>query len=372
MDMQVARFREVLGLLKPAVAHKTSIKSLEYIMLKDGKAIATDLNTMVILEVPEADLTSLVPLKDVTKVLQYVHGGELLHIESNSGALALSWPDGSASFPVLGPETFPDVPEFIPETEATINIDALIPALVMVLPYAAKEDSRPILKGVTLILGEPIEVAAGDGFRMADQVLPLSFPKNVITIVPGSSVAVLKHLWEKSPRTPPPSDTLMPVIMAKKYAKVAHDGKTGLRFQFDKNTTAIVKLVSGTPPDWLKLIPKEEPILQAQILASELELAVRRVMAVALEEKGIVRIVFNDDTATVSAKKDDHEVQSSIKVLNCQGAPNRVALNVSYLLSYLSGKQGIISLSWTGKAAPVALRSRNEPRVLIMPMSAKD
>jgi len=372
MDIQVARFREMLELLKPAVARNSKIKSLESVLLKDGQAIATDLETMVVIEVPEADLTSLVPFKDVVKVLQFTPGRELLHVKSKPGKLFLSWPDGSATFPVEDPGTFPDVPEFVPETEKSLNVDILIPALGTVLPYAATGTDRPVLNGVTLILGDPIEVAAGDGFRMADQVVPLSFPKNIITIIPSSSVAVLKHLWEKTPRTPPPAEALVPVLMAKKYAMVAHDGKLGLRFQFENNTAAIIHLVSGNPPDWLKLVPKEEPILQVHVMAEDLEVAVRRVMGVAQDESGIVRIAFKDDKATVSAKSEGQKVENSFKTMDSSGTPNRFALNVSYLLRYLSGKQGIVTISWTGGSAPIAFRSQNNPRVLIMPMAVQD
>lgn len=372
MDIQVARFREVLTLLKPAVARKATIESLKYVMLKDGQAVATNLETMVILPVPEVDLTSLAPFNEVAKFLQFTPGGEMLHIEGKDGELSLSWAEGSATFPVVGTDTFPDVPDFVPKVEETLNSDVLIPALVAVLPYVATETSRPVLAGVTLILGDPIEVAAGDGFRMADQVLPLAFSKNFTTILPANSVSVLKHLWEKTPRTPPPSDDLLPVIMAKKYVRVGHDGKQGLRFQFEHNTTAIIKLVSGKPPDWLKLVPKGEPILTVQALAMDLELAVRRVGAVALLGNGIVRLAFEDGSATVSAKADGQDVQNSFTTLDSKGAPNRVALNVSYLLDYLSGKQGIVSLSWTGGTSPVSLSTRNEPRVLIMPMQPKD
>ncbi len=369
MDIQVSRFREMLELLKPAVARKSSIKSLESVLLKDGKAIATNLETMVVIEVPEVDLTSLVPFKDVAKMLQYTPARELLHIEGKPRKLSLSWPSGSATFPVEDAGTFPDVPEFVPETEESLDIDTLIPALVSVLPYAATGDDRPVLSGITLILGDPIEVAAGDGFRMADKVLPLSFPKNVVTILPSSSVAVLKHLWEKTPRTSPPAEALVSVLMAKQHAMVAHDGKLGLRFQFTNNTAAIIHLVDGKPPDWLKLVPKEEPILQVHVLAEDLEVAVRRVMGVAQDANGLIRFDFKDDTATLSAKSEGQKVETSFKTFDSSGTPNKFALNMSYLLSYLSGKQGLVTISWTGGSAPVALRSHNDPRVLIMPMA---
>jgi len=372
MEIQVARFRAMLDLLRPAVARKSKIESLQSVLLKDGQAIATNLETMVVIEMPEANLTSLVPFMDVAKVLQFTPGGELLQIKSKPGKLLLSWADGSASFPVKDSGTFPNVPEFVPEAEESLDIDALIPALVSVLPYVATGSDRPVLNGVTLILGDPIEVAAGDGYRMADQVLPLSFPKNAVTILPSSSVAVLKHLREKTPRKPPPAEELMPILMAKQHAMVAHDGKLGLRFQFENNTAAIIHLVEGKPPDWLKLVPKGEPILQVHLLPEDLEVAVRRVMGVAQDGSGIVRIAFKDDKATVSAKSDGQKVESSFKTMDSNGAPNRFAINVSYLLRYLSGKQGIVTISWTGGTSPVAFRSQNNPRVLIMPMKPKD
>ena len=368
MDIQVARFRQTLELLKPAVARKPAIKSLASVLLKDGKAIATNLETMVITAVPEVDLTTLVPLKEVTEVLKFTPGLELLHIKSKPGKLYLSWADGSASFPVEDSGSFPDAPEFTPETEGSLNTDALIPALVRVLPYAATDSDRPVLAGVTLILGDPIEVAAGDGFRMADQVLPLAFPKHNIVIIPSSSVAVLKHLWEKTPRTPPPVEELVPALLAKKFAMVAFDGKLGLRFEFDNDITAIVHLVDGQPPDWLKLVPKGEPVLRVHLMASDLEVAVRRVMRVAQDGKEMVRLAFKGDKATISAKSDDHKVESSFQTMDSMGTPNRVSLNVNYLLRYLAGKQGIVTLSSTGKGSPIAFQSKDDPRVIIMPM----
>jgi len=372
MDIQVARFREVLDLLKPAVARKPAIKSLGYVMLKDGQAIATDLETMVMHSMPEADLTTLVPIANVLKVLQYTPGGEMLNIKGKRGKLTLSWADGSATFPVEDSANFPDVPEFVAEVEESLDLDALIPAMVMVLPYAATDEARPVLQAVTLMLGDPVGVAAGDGFRMADQVLTLAYPKNITALVPGHSVSVLDHLWKKTPRTPPPAEDLIPVIMAKKHADVACDGKQGLRFRFNKHTSAIVKLVDGNPPDWLKLIPKDDPILKAQVLAADLELAVRKVMGVAKEGKDMARLAFEDGKAVVSAKADGQEVETSFKTYSCEGEPAKMGISTPYLLRYLSGKDGIVTITWTGKTSPVAFHSRNDPRVLIMPMNLGD
>ncbi len=368
MDIQVARFREVLGLLKPVVPRKTSLPILTNVLLKDGQAMATDLETMVVIPVPEVDAPCLFPYTDVVKMLQYTQGGETLHIETEPGIVRMVWSEGKSTFNSKDPDEYPAVVDFKAVAEAAVNGDDLIPAMVSVLPYTASETARPVLNGVTLVIGEPFEVAAGDGFRMAYQVLPLSFPQNITVIVPASSVSALYHLWEKTPRTPPVSNDLIPVIMAKKQVTLGYDGKEGLRFVFGKAATAIVKLVQGSPPAWLKLIPKEEPALQSHIMANDLALAVRRAVAVAADGNDIIRMEFTDGMVKISAKGEGQEVESSVKTLATTGAPNKVGLNAKYLLGYLSGKEGIVTIAFSGGTSPVMLQHQKNPRVLIMPM----
>ncbi|MCJ7743523.1 MAG: DNA polymerase III subunit beta [Dehalococcoidales bacterium] len=368
MDVQVTRFREVLGLLKPVVPRKTSLPILTNILLKDGQAVATDLETMVIVRLPEVDTPCLLPYADVVKMLQFTRGGEYLHIEPKDGKVSLKWSEGSSSFVSKDVLDFPAVPEFVPVAEASLNSDVLIPALVSVLPYVSTATDRAVLNGVTLVLGEPVEVAAGDGYRMAYQVMGLSFPQNITTILPSSSVTALNLLWEKTPRTPPRSDSLIPVVLAKKLVTVGFDGQTGLRFAFGDAATAIVKLIQGSPPAWLKLIPKEEPAFQTHVMATELELAVRRAAGLAKDGKGIIRMVFKDDTALISARKDEQEVESSVKTFASQGAPNKVGLSATYLLDYLKGKDGLVTICLGAEGAPVLFQHQKNPRVLIMPM----
>jgi len=371
MDIQVARFRDVLGLLKPVVPRKTALPILTNILLKDGQAVATDLETMVIVPVPEVDAPCLIPYEDVVKMLQYTQGGEFLHIELNDGKVSLKWSEGSSTFVSKDVQDFPPVPEFVPVAETLLNGDALIPALVSVLPYIATENTRPVLSGVTLVLGEPIEVVAGDGFRMAYQVLGLSFPQEMTAILPPSSVITLSLLWEKTPRNPQPAEALIPMIMAKKEVAVGYDGKTGLRFVFGDAATAIVKLIQGSPPAWVKLIPKGEPTLETHVIAGELELAVRRALRVAKDNSGIIRMVFNDDTAIISASKDDQKVESSIKTFATKGAPGKVGLGANYLLDYLKGKEGVVTIAMVGEGSPVIFQHQKNPKVIIMPMNVQ-
>jgi len=371
LEIQVNKLREVMELLKPAVPKKSTLKVTSFIRLGEGKAIATDLETMVIADLPEATEVMLLPFVQIAEMLKYVPGNEILKIEEKAKKVVyLSWSGGSASYPTEDPKDFPILPEMQVRAERTIDGDILIPAMLAALPYTATDTTRPVLEGVTLVLGNPIEVAAGDGFRMCHQVLGLSFPLEEKVIVPEHGVAILQHVFAKTPRTPPSTaDSLIKVITAKRQLHMALMGENKIRLDFGPSASVVINLVAGNPPEWLKLIPRGEPILRSQLFAPQLEAAAKRVRAVAKDGSGIVRLEFADGRLTVSARGDDQEISATLDTLNTQGEPGRTALNQKYLLDYLSGKQGIVIFSQYNEMGPVVFQYQNAPRVLIMPMS---
>ena len=373
MEIQVNKLRELMELLKPAVPKKSAIPSTAYIRLGEGKATATDLETMIIADLPEAEEPMLLPFASIAEMLKYVPGNEMIRIEAQNKKVSLAWSGGTASYPTEAVQDFPVLPEVPTRAEETIDGDTLIAALLAALPYGATEESRPVLCGVTLVLGSPIEVAAGDGYRMSHQVLGLSFPLDEKIILPAHAVRILGHVFSKTPRTPPSSaDSLIPIITAKRQLHMALAGENKVRLDLGRTASVVINLVQGSPPDFLKLIPKGEPILQSQVFAPQLEAAVKRVRAIAKDGKNIVRLVFADGNLTVSAKAEDQDISATVDTLNTQGEPGRTALDYTYLLDYLSGKQGIVTVSQYDKTGPVAFQYQNSPRVIIMPMYAEE
>jgi len=370
MKIRVEQLRNALGILKPAVPRKTTLPILKNVLVKDGQLMATDLESMVIINMPEVVEPFLLPYAEVLKMLKYVPGYEKLQMHPEKGKLTLAWSDGEGSYPTGNVKNFPAIPDFKVKDEADVDGDTFIPALSSALPYVATEESRPVLTGVTVQFGRPIEISAGDGFRMAHIVLPFEFPAEYTTIIPAAAIETLIHVMAKTPRTPPKGENLTEILTAKRQLHVALDGKTGLRVGFSPSVSVIVKLIEGSPPAWLKLFPKDEPVLKAQFFSKELETAVRRVGDVASQNNGIVRLQFDDGACRVSAKADEREVAAKISVLDLVGAPNRIALNIGYLTEYLKDKDGIVTMLWTGGSAPASFQHSKSPKVLIMPMQA--
>jgi len=263
------------------------------------------------------------------------------------------------------------------EAEGTLDGDALIAAMVAAVPYVSTDESRAVLCGVNLVLGNPVEVVAGDGFRLSVQALGLSFPKERSIILLARAVEILGHVFSKTPRTPPANATsLIPVITAKRQLHVALIGDSEqtskVRFDFGRTASAVINLIQGTYPNHrqLQLIPEGEPLLQSDIFAPQFEAAVKRVRAIAKDGHGIVRLEFADGKVAVSAMSGDQNLKAFVDVINTQGEPGRTALNVKYLADFLAGKQGIITVTKYTPSGPLAFEYQNTPKVLIMPMFA--
>jgi DNA polymerase-3 subunit beta len=372
MQVRVGKLREVMKLLEPAIPRKTALPILHNVLLKDGKAVAGDLEVFVFIDLPEADIECLIPHKPVMQLLKYVPGNETLTIEANK-EISFSWDGGKSSYPRVKPDEYPPTPELVVKTEGTMDGNTLIAALTSISEYCSKEETRPVLNGVVIFPGENLDIAAGDGFRMAYQTIPDSFPIEEPLIIPSRAVSILNSLWQHTKPDVTLGDSLVELVMSKRLIDVAlveakNSEANILRVCFS-GVTALLKLIQGTPPDFKLLIPKDIPTT-VRFFPGDLERAIKRLSAIAKEGSDIVRLAWDNDTMTVSASSEEvGKVEGTLPVQ--ADNPDKVAINIKYLLEYLDGKEGLITMGLTGKTSPVAFRHRASPLVMVMPLNVQ-
>jgi len=372
MQIQVQKLREGMKLLELVIPKKTTLPVLHNVLLKDGKAIAGNLEVFVFIDLPEADTECLIPHKPVMQLLKYVPGNEMLTIEANK-EITFSWADGKASYPLVEPDGYPPAPELVTKIEGTMDGNTLIAALASISGYCDRGDTRPVLNGAIIFPGETLDIAAGDGFRMAYLTIPESFPIEKPLIIPSRTVSVLNSLWQHTKPDVALGDSLVGLVMSKRHIDVALVEAKGseaelLRVYFS-GVTVLLKLIEGNPPNFKQLIPKDTPT-KVQFYSGDLERALKRLQAIAAEGKDLVKLTWTNDVMTVSASSEDvGKVEGTLPVQ--ADTPGRVAINVKYLLEYLGAKDGMITLGVTDLTSPVAFRHRASPLVIVMPMNAQ-
>ena len=109
MEIKVHKLKSTMELLKPVVPKKPSVKAIACIALGNGKAIGTDLETMVIANLPEAKEEMLLPFAAVSEMLKYVSSMDTVKIELKGRMVFLTWEGGSASYPTEDYANFPAI-----------------------------------------------------------------------------------------------------------------------------------------------------------------------------------------------------------------------------------------------------------------------
>ncbi|MDD5702424.1 MAG: DNA polymerase III subunit beta [Dehalococcoidales bacterium] len=369
MQIRVDKLRANLALLQPVVPKKATLPLITHVLVQEGQMVATDLENTVSLNVPEARECLLLPFHAVMELLKYVPGDEMLTLEPNGKTIKLSWKGGSALYEVKEAQDYPPIPMPEFQAEGDLNGDLFIEALLAALPYCATESTRPVLTGVTVYLDNVLQIAGADGFRLSYQSLKQSYPMKQTLILPASTVKVLEHLWHKSPAMVPLESSLVRQLMAVRPVKLSlAEGIADFRFS---NIRLITKLIAGTPPDHLALLNNFREPIKVKLIAPELRNAVRRLEGIARDGTGIVRLKWTESNMTVSARSEDKgEISAEIPV-QPESLPGRVALNVKYLLEYLEGKEGVITLGKDEGSSPALFHYGSKPVAAIMPMNVQ-
>jgi DNA polymerase-3 subunit beta len=385
MQIRVSRLRSYLAILGACVPKKPSLSILSNILISNGRLIATDLQTKISIAIPEArDCNFLLPYKTVLEQLKYTSGDDLLNIDTSiRGKLTLKWDSGISTLAVPSADDFPNAGDTKILAEGSLDGTRFISALDMAIPYCAKESERPVLAGVTVYLGDIISVAAADGFRMSYQSLSgVSFPyPNTSIILPIESINALKNLWTRQPANPVMQNSLIAQLLAKRCIKATLYEDDGLKFSFD-NVELSCRLISGHAPDHLALLKNYSANnVKISFIASEAQVALKRIASIAKSNNSITRLQWTGDkTINISASDSEKGTSSvsSIPILSIirGGDPvntiDRIAVNHTYLLEYLNGKDGIVHMSVSTRSSPPLFNYGDFlPIVTIMPMAVQ-
>ena len=395
METTVQRLRYMLLVLAAAVSgKKATLPILQNVVVGQGRAWATNLETAITVEFPEAvDDLELLPHQQVLNLLKHIPGSIPLSINREGSMLKLMAGSTSASFPMTEKATdFPPLSKLQPVGEGQVDADLFLRVAVAVAGYTATENSRPVLQCVCVTLGAPLEMAGADGFRLAWQTIPMALPalnspaiylKQLL--IPATAVHTLAKLWkvmEKQSAVDPPTAgpsanplqqdgdfRLARAAVAKRMATIQFSN-IALSFQHGA-VTVRTQLTQGEFPNYSQLIPTDLPH-RVTFDAEETLRAVRSLALVAAGDgSGMVRLQWASDRLMFSGQAAETGAISASVRAHIQGDEARIAFDSRYLLGYLKGKMGMVLLETAAPSSPARFYHSGSPDVILMPMFAK-
>lgn len=368
MKIQVSRLRNALELVEPAVPKRATLPVLSNVRLGQGRVVATDLEVAIMVSLPEAEEDLCLPYRGAGDFLKAIPGiaDAILSVEGRTLTFQANYNQAQASFVVIAVEDYPPIPSMEPEHEVAVDGDGLLRALTSVLPCVATESSRPVLTAVCLTLGENPEVAGADGFRLGWEKLPGRLPGEGQLLIPARAVGALAHLWRHAEKPPELSALEGPATLARAKRLVRLEYRQDrLKVSFGE-VALLTQLIQGTYPNYRQLIPSEEGAT-VTFMAEDLYRVVTGMANLAKEGSGIIRLQWSGDSLRVEVRAV--EVGSHSAELPCRTeGEGRIAFNRGYLLDYLSGKEGTITLTAQSPSQPGLFAHRNVAHFCCMPM----
>lgn len=243
-----------------------------------------------------------------------------------------------------------------------IPADALREMIALVAFAAARDDSRPVLTGVSINFQDGLlTMAAADGFRLSVREIPIEaeYYGSFNLVVPAKTLQELARIIDDQ-------DEVVHLVLPQERSQVI--------FHMN-NIEVVTQLIDGAFPDYRQIIPRESPTKTVVDTVSLLQ-ACRRADIFAREANHTVRMSVEpqDGMAGIlrvsaqSSETGENEVQLDASI---EGDPMEIAFNVRYLIDVLNVVHyDRVMIGTTSADKPGVLRPVTEDRFthVVMPM----
>lgn len=282
--------------------------------------------------------------------------GDKVTLVLDGKRLRLSSGRQKASLAIVDPENFPSWPTLEDGAKSfTLTRDELNGVLRKVVPFAAANQSRPILTGVDVSGdGEKIRFAAADNYRVG--VLTIDHAATLQAIIPAASLSLVGKVIE---------GTELSITVDSRAVMFASD-----------DGILISRQIEGQFPNIDPVMPTS---FKATALVSQEEfLAATRLAGLA--SALIVKVEEASDGLRVFASQEDRDfdttVEAAISIPEQEGDEEKAtvtfALSQPFLneVASLLSDSTVVEIGCNGPLAPVAFQDPADPtyRAVIMPV----
>jgi DNA polymerase III subunit beta len=288
---------------------------------------ATNLETSISLSIgakvdEEGDIT--IPAKTVTELVSNLGTGTV-NLETEKEHLKINTETFESMVLGMNSSDFPSVPHKIEKDTVNIPKEGLMTALGQVLYCVSSDESRPILTGVLLLVGDnSVSLVATDGFRLSRKNIPVSgLVDDFSVILPKNTLSELLRLVGESEK--------VEFIYKKKDSQVLFGMTDGVLAS---------RVIEGNFPDYEKIIPKSSSI-KISLDRNDLFRAVKLAGVFARESANVVKFNIKKGGLTVHAESQrsgNQKTQIDAKIEGEVDSKNgfTIAFNYKFLEDFLN------------------------------------
>jgi len=327
MDVRITQLllADALATVRPAVGVRSSLPVLSHVLLSTGESgltvSATDLQIYIEHVLPVAEITQPGAITVPARLLSdFVRGlpSEVMHLTVHGQTLHIECGAFEANIKGLAAEEFPLIPEPAGLGYITLDADVFASMVDSVAPAAAKDQTRPILTGVLVTIGEDtIRMDAADGYRLHHCVEP--------------SDSDIVH----------PLSAIVPTGALRQIAKCARESVDlaldNVRlFARSDGTRIVAQVIEGEYPDMSTVIPTDQNT--NIILATDEALQATRMAHVfARDAVDVMHVnITPPDSIVVTAESAEHGDNRSELSGKVEGKAIEFAVSVPYILDALN------------------------------------
>jgi DNA polymerase-3 subunit beta len=340
MGMRVSCLQENLArglnIVSRAVGTRTTLPVLSNVLLATDngrlRLAATNLDmgiTAWIGASVEEDGAITVPARTLNDLVNTLSPERVdLEVATRTNALHLACGATTASIKGIDAYEFPPIPEPTDEDDVLpIPADIFKEAIGMVAFAAARDDSRPILTGVSINYQDGLlTLAAADGVRLSVREIPLEteFYETINLVVPARALSEVARIITED-------DEVVELVLPRDRSQVL--------FHME-NVEVVSQLIDGTFPDYRQIIPRDVET-RTVLYTADLLRAARRADIFAREANHTVRFSVEPQEgmagiARVRAQSSETGENEVVLDASIEGDGVEIAFNVRYLIDVLS------------------------------------
>jgi len=202
----------------------------------------------------------------------------------------------------------------------------------------AQDDSKPILTGVLLELGEEITIVATDAYQFAMRSMPLKNPvpeRNVV--IPGKSMVEISRMMDETEEDVELTFTKTHVCVNIKYSRL------------------VARLLDGDYIKYKQILPKEHTT-RVLIDKDELMESIDRAQLMAREGNNNIVMKFHNDKLTITANSFAGRINEEMEV-QINGEDIDIAFNPRFCMNILKCiPDDHIYMDFTTSISPCVIR----------------